>query len=119
MVHGNYINERIFEILNQNFITDNFENFNKNQSFVYPNPVLNGITRFRLAIQKADQISINIFDISGLLIEKIDINQISENQITEFNWNVSAIESGVYFANVQVILDGKINNKIIPISIIN
>ena len=119
MEHGNYINERIFEILNQNLIIDNLENFDKNQSFVYPNPVMNGMTRFRLSIQKADKISINIFDISGLLIEKIDINQISENQITEFNWNVSEIESGVYFANVQVILNGKINNKIIPISIIN
>ena len=96
-----------------------FENFKKNESFVYPNPVLNGTTKFRLSIHKADKIIVNIFDISGFLIEKIEINQIFENQINEFNWNVSEIESGVYFANIEVTLDGQTDNKIVPISIIN
>ncbi len=119
MEHGNYINNRTFEIINENLISDNFENFKKNESFVYPNPVLNGTTKFRLSIHKADKIIVNIFDISGFLIEKIEINQIFENQINEFNWNVSEIESGVYFANIEVTLDGQTDNKIVPISIIN
>jgi len=117
--NGNFLNDRTIYIYNNKIDLDNLKIFNKSHSFVYPNPVMEGKTKFRLSIENADQISINIFDISGSFVEKIEILQIFQNQINEFDWDVSNIDDGVYFANIKVTYNGITDNKIVSISIIN
>ena len=66
-----------------------------------------------------------IFDLAGYFVKEFYENDLYEqgNQINEFIWDVSKIESGVYFAKVKVtessIANPKAVEKIIKIAVLN
>ncbi|MFZ0456372.1 MAG: T9SS type A sorting domain-containing protein [Ignavibacteriaceae bacterium] len=62
----------------------------------YPNP-FNPSTTIKFDLQKADNISLNIFDITGRLVDVIINDEIRHSGSYEVKYNAGDLASGVYF----------------------
>ncbi len=66
---------------------------------LYPNPVID-IANFEYKLKKSSRVTVNIFDISGRMINSIDYGtQASGEQKSEIN--LSELSSGAYFLQLQ------------------
>jgi hypothetical protein len=86
---------------------------------MYPNPIKNGFGTIRVETHNADFIDVVIYDILGKSINSFSKN-LNEccSQITEWVWDASSIEMGVYFAHVNVKnQDGK-DVKIVKVAVL-
>ncbi|MBL7013392.1 MAG: T9SS type A sorting domain-containing protein [Candidatus Marinimicrobia bacterium] len=73
------------------------------RAYCYPNPVKDVAGTLRIETTDASTIDLNIYDVSGLFITSTQIKLADGgNQISEWKWNVSDIESGVYFAYIMI-----------------
>jgi hypothetical protein len=89
------------------------------RSYMYPNPIKNGFGTIRVETHNADFIDVVIYDILGKSINSFSKN-LNEccSQITEWVWDASSIEMGVYFAHVNVKnQDGK-DVKIVKVAVL-
>jgi M6 family metalloprotease-like protein len=96
---------------NNNFIVSGPENrqgFNEvsggidlSRTYNYPNPITNGYTKFRFFTYNADYVTVKIYDLSGLLVEKLSIDGLTHNDYNEIQWDASGLDSGLYFAEVR------------------
>ncbi|MCF8412098.1 MAG: T9SS type A sorting domain-containing protein [Melioribacteraceae bacterium] len=77
------------------------EFFPENKAYNWPNPVYENSTNFRFYVSEDSNVEIKIFDLAGTLVDELTGigNGGYENEIV---WNVSDIESGVYFAHLKV-----------------
>ena len=67
----------------------------------YPNPIKNGKTKFRFFVnEEAEQISINIYNISGKLVDNITKNSITAHEYNEITWYTKNLLPGLYFAEI-------------------
>ena len=66
---------------------------------IYPNP-FNPATTFSFSINKIDHVSINIYNLNGVLIKTL-INQTLEPGIYEINWDANYFSSGIYFVEIN------------------
>lgn len=80
-------------------LSDNTYGFNSNMS-IYPNPS-NTLITFNINIKRKDIISLDIYNNLGIKIKEIFSNKILPDNY-QYKWNVSNIESGVYFAKLTV-----------------
>ncbi|HYF33217.1 MAG TPA: T9SS type A sorting domain-containing protein [Chitinophagaceae bacterium] len=65
---------------------------------IIPNPVNDGLLTVYLNIQKAQRVSVRVFDVQGRLLRHQD-RQLQEG-VTTHNVNVSTLQKGVYFVQV-------------------
>jgi hypothetical protein len=94
------------------------EFFPKNKAYNYPNPVYDNQTFIRYFVSEDSNVEIKIFDLAGDLVDELTDTAIG-NFDNETVWNVSEIQSGVYFANIDVTGNsGNSDSKIIKIVII-
>ncbi|MBU1096636.1 MAG: T9SS type A sorting domain-containing protein [Bacteroidetes bacterium] len=94
------------------------EYFPKDKAYNWPNPVYDNITYFRFYVSEDSKVDINVFDLSGDLVNKISDNVVGGFD-TEIPWNVSEIQSGVYFAHLSIkSVSGKSDYKIIKVAVI-
>tara|TARA_B100000131_G_C17930611_1_gene538147 strand:- start:191 stop:835 length:645 start_codon:yes stop_codon:yes gene_type:complete len=117
----NYNRSIAIDTLNQ--ISSKLALFNKNNSYAYPNPSYGKDVIFRLDVGDATSIKISIYDLAGYLITDILIpkEKIFSNTKTstlEVPWKINNVESGVYFAKVDVENDQQTSKKIIKVGII-
>jgi len=94
------------------------EYFPETKAYNWPNPVYDSETYIRFYVSDDSNAEIRIFDLSGDLVGELSSKAIGgmENQIT---WDVSDIQSGVYFAHLEVkSSSGKSAYKIIKIAVI-
>ena len=89
------------------------------KTYNYPNPVEEGFTTFRVTVGNADKIIINIYDIAGFFIDRMQIPEVKTNDVNELIWDVRDLESGVYIANIKASFGSKSKNKILKIAVIN
>ena len=66
---------------------------------IYPNP-FNPTTTFSFSMNKIDHVSINIYNLNGVLIKTL-INQTLEPGIYEINWDANYFSSGIYFVEIN------------------
>ncbi|MDZ7797389.1 MAG: T9SS type A sorting domain-containing protein [Candidatus Marinimicrobia bacterium] len=67
----------------------------------YPNPVENGMTKFRYFATGAHSVTIDIYQLNGRHVETL--TKMSANrQWNEIRWNVNDHDSGVYIAKIKV-----------------
>ena len=90
------------------------------RAYCYPNPIRKNVGTLRVESTNAEIIKILLYDLAGYYIDSFskDITT-SDNQITEWIWNVSDVESGVYFAHVNVSKNSKTETQIIKIAVIH
>lgn len=94
------------------------EYFPQSKAYNWPNPVYDGFTNIRYFVSEDSKAKVTIFDLAGDLVAKLDGNAIGgyDNEIA---WNVNDIQSGVYFAHLEVTSNsGKTDTKIIKIAVI-
>ena len=95
------------------------EFFPLSEAYNWPNPVYGGETHIRYFVNEDSKIEITIMDLSGEIVKKIT-TQAKGGFASEITWNVSNVQSGVYFAHINVTsLSGKSAYKIIKIAVIH
>ena len=99
----------------------NFSNENLlTRAYCYPNPIRNNFGTLRVESVNAEKIEIKLYDLSGYYKDTFTKNiTTSGNQISEWVWDVSDVESGVYFAHVDVSRSSKTETHIIKIAVIH
>ena len=112
-------------LLNTSFVgkaksdNQNTEYFPENRAYNWPNPVYGQETKIRFFVSENSKATVKIFDLGGELAAELSTNAVGgfDNEIT---WNVSNIQSGVYFARLEVVADqgGKNSSKLIKIVVI-
>ncbi|MBA4407565.1 hypothetical protein C0389_09845 [bacterium] len=84
----------------------------------WPNPVYGNSTNIRYYVSEDATVTIKIFDLAGELVAELN-TQASGGTDNETVWDVSKIQSGIYYSNITINGDsGKSANKIIKIAVI-
>ncbi len=94
------------------------EFFPKDKAYNWPNPVYEDETYIRFYVSENADVKIKIFDLAGDLVDEIEASAAGgiDNEIA---WNVNDIQSGVYFAHLNVSsTGGNSDSKIIKIAVI-
>jgi hypothetical protein len=90
----------------------------KSKTYVYPNPVEGNTATIRVQVESANAVEINIYDLGGYFVKKVDFDYVQEGLPNEYSWDVSNQEAGVYFARVTASKGSQSEEKIIKIGII-
>ena len=98
-----------------NFVNDFFP---ENRAYNYPNPVYEGTTNIRYYVSEDANINIKVFDLAGDFVA--ELNDVAQGGVdNETVWDVSGIQSGVYFARIEASAnDGKSEFAIIKIAVV-
>ena len=88
------VNSEELIILNESQVND------FSVSNAYPNP-FNPSTSINLDLNRDAFVSINIYNISGQLVDKVFSGSLNSSN-HRFTWDASLVSSGVYFMNIQV-----------------
>jgi hypothetical protein len=91
----------------------------KNKSYVYPNPIRDNISKIRVYNYTGTNIEIKIYDAAGYFVDEINEKIDIIDGIWETEWNVSDINSGVYFINVKVANSIKEESIILKVGVIH
>ncbi len=88
-------------------------------AYNYPNPTEGDFTTIRYHLSRAGQVKIQIYDLAGSLLETLT----GSGLVTvpnEVVWNLKNIQSGIYFAKIQVIdaENGNEDYKFIKIAVV-
>jgi M6 family metalloprotease-like protein len=122
------------KILWKNFLKDkylsnnNFKYLNSSVNFTeklpadkvynWPNPVYDSKTYIRYFINgNATTATIKIMDLSGELVTTLKGTALS-NADNEVVWDVSTVQSGIYYGVIEVEIDGSKERKIIKIAVV-
>ncbi len=94
------------------------EYFPIEKAYNWPNPVYGNETNIRYFVTEDSEVSIKIFDLSGDLVANMN-NKATGGFDNETKWNVSGIQSGIYYARIEVKSGtGKSASKLIKIAVI-
>jgi len=85
------------------------------KAYNYPNPIVDGLTRFRFFVLNSNNVSIKIYDAAGILINKLSKDNLVHNEYNEIMWDASKLNSGLYFAELKSDFD---ESKLIKIVVI-
>lgn len=83
----------------------------------YPNPIENGRTKFRYFAINAEEVDINIYELTGKFVQRLSQTP-KQNQVNEVIWNVGNLESGVYIAKIKITGNGTIEEYFIKPAIL-
>ncbi len=88
------------------------------RAYNYPNPVYGGVTNIHYYVGEDSKIDIKIFDLAGDFVAELRDNAQGGFE-KETQWNVSNVQSGVYFASIQATSSsGKTETNVIKIAVI-
>ena len=89
------------------------------RSYCYPNPIKQKTGTIRIETSSAKLSSARVFDLAGYFVAKFEkIHGYDGEQISEWVWDVSSLESGVYFINVSVSDDNKTESDLLKVAVI-
>lgn len=112
------------DALNSSFVSSSSSSriqtdfFPIDKCYNWPNPVYGNSTNIRYYISENSSVTIKIFDLTGELTTEFNTRAIGGID-NETIWDVSKIQSGIYYASLVINGDsGKSANKIIKIAVI-
>ncbi len=112
---NNFNSSSIGSAESENFITTFFP---ANKTYNWPNPVYGDETFIRTYVSEDSKVDVKIFDLAGDLVDEFQFNA-TGGLDNEYAWNVTQIQSGAYFAHLEVKSNsGKTESKIIKIAVI-
>jgi len=101
ILHGNSAGTRIFH-LKKEVDQATFDNvLNLSKTYAYPNPSRNGSITFRISSGSANSASLDVFDLTGVQVWSQKNLILAPGRSSEFLWNTTKIESGVYIVKVS------------------
>ena len=88
--------------------------------YSYPNPIRDGLGTLRVETVGSKKVNITIYDLAGFYIRSFhaDLFQ-TGHQISEWVWDVTDIEPGVYFAHVAASGEQGAETRIIKVAVIH
>ena len=94
------------------------EYFPTDKAYNWPNPVYENETNIRYYVSENSDVNIKIFDLAGDFVAELNDRALGGYD-NETKWDVSNIQSGIYFARISVKSDGgQSAEKIIKIAVI-
>ncbi len=112
---GNLYNHNVAEIPAGAF--DKNEFLSKSKVYNWPNPVYDNETYFRVYVSEDAKITIKIYDLSGDFVD--EINSFAAAGVeTDIKWNVTNVQSGMYYARIEASSAGKSDFKIIKVAVV-
>lgn len=117
--NGNPYQSRTLALKYSESVANQSQLLDADRCYAYPNPSRDGLVTLRIQTESAESIEINIYDLAGYYVERFFIEHPAQGMPNEVIWNVSDIESGVYFANVTAKAGEKTQTKIIKIAVIH
>lgn len=89
------------------------------KSYCYPNPGYGDMIRIRSFIGNAETLTITIFDIAGYQVKKIEVDDLNQQSVFEYEWDISDYDSGLYFCRLVAENAGKSKTVILKASVIH
>lgn len=104
-----------FDVLGKSPLSSNF--FPPDRAYNWPNPVYDGRTFIRYFVREAASVNIRIFDLAGALVTEFSGPGVGgvDNEIA---WDVSGVQSGVYFARIEANGAGENGTAIVKVAIV-
>ena len=87
------------------------------RAYNWPNPVYNGTTYFRYFVRDNSSVNIRIFDLAGDLVTTLS-GQGTGGIDNEIPWDVSHVQSGIYFARLEASSGASSAVKIIKVAVV-
>ena len=106
--------------LNYSILTpDNNYLFDSNRTYVYPNPSTENIIKIRVQVKSAKYIECKIYNLAGFYIDTILVNDPIQGMVNEIDWDVSDVESGIYYIDLTAQDDNTTQSKLIKAGIVH
>ena len=86
-------------------------------AYNWPNPVYDKATNIRYYLSKSATVRIKIYNMAGELVDDFSGPGIA-NLDNEVQWDVSKVQSGVYFAQIRASAGGEEKTAIIKIAVV-
>lgn len=96
-------------------ISNNF--FPTDRAYNWPNPVFGGKTYFRYYVSEDAAINIKVFDLAGDLVTELT-GRGTGGIDNEIAWDVSKVQSGIYFARIAAIGPSGGGLKIVKVAVV-
>jgi hypothetical protein len=91
------------------------------RTYNWPNPVGKGdgyLTHIRYYVQSDATVNVRIFDMAGNLVRSFEGLEARGGLDNEVDWDVSAVQSGVYFAQVEAGGQGGSGSAVVTIAVV-
>ncbi|HTY10723.1 MAG TPA: T9SS type A sorting domain-containing protein [Bacteroidota bacterium] len=86
-------------------------------AYNWPNPVYDKTTNIRYYLSKPAVVGIKIYNMAGELVDQFS-GPGAGNVDNEIQWNVSKVQSGVYFAQIRANASGEQKSVVIKIAVV-
>ncbi len=83
----------------------------------WPNPAYGSSTKIRFYVSKDADVTVKIYDIAGAKVDELHAKAAGGTD-NEIDWNISAIQSGVYLAHVEAQGGGEQGVKIVKVAVV-
>jgi hypothetical protein len=91
--------------------------FPTNRAYNWPNPVYEGKTFIRYFVKENATVNVKVFDLAGDLVKEFAGPGVGGVD-NEVEWNVSGVQSGIYFARIEANGAGKNGVAIIKVAVV-
>ena len=88
--------------------------------YSYPNPIREGLGTLRVETVGSKKVNITIYDLAGFYIRSFNADLFQTgHQVSEWVWDVTDVEPGVYFAHVAASGEQGTETRIIKVAVIH
>jgi hypothetical protein len=94
------------------------ESFPKSRAYNWPNPVYDRTTQIRYYLKDDARVHIKIFDLAGDLVTEFDGPGVGGRD-NETAWDVSGVQTGVYFAHIDAAGPATSGSVVIKIAVVH
>ena len=109
--HTNYLSSDVSEV------KKSAELLPKKFAYNWPNPVYSGSTNIRYYLGKSATVKITIVNLAGELVQELQgTNYVGLDN--EVPWNISSVQSGIYFAQITATGSGEEASQIVKIAVV-
>jgi hypothetical protein len=109
--HSNYLNfTSIPNIKSSELLPKKF-------AYNWPNPVYSGSTNIRYFLGRSGTVKIKIVNLAGELVEELNGTSYA-GMDNEVQWNISKIQSGIYFAQITASGSGEEQSQVVKIAVV-
>jgi hypothetical protein len=119
LLHHDPANSRVFDTEADFRTPDANLLIDPDRTYNYPNPATDGTTTIRVFVESAEEVEVEIYDLAGYFVKRLQLENLIQGEVNEVVWDVSGVESGVYFANVQATKGSDWENKIVKIAVVH
>ena len=93
--------------------------FDSNRTYAYPNPATENYVKIRIQVESANNIECKIYDLAGFYIDKLILDNPIQGMPNEIVWDVSDVESGIYYIDLTVQGNNQTQSKLIKAGIVH